>query len=533
MFLRSDFGLSEAGAAGAVALAPMAPRLPALEPATPFARRFGDWLNTVDLVPDLGVAIGSTTWWRGVATCFGLCAAAIATAPSFAPVQGATPPVLGPAQFDQMRAQMIAPLAFGGDSGLRMAATDAVAPLTSTPERPRIELAAAVGQGDSFAHMLQRAGVGRGDADKVLGLIGGLADPDAIAAGTPVRIVLGRRSSRTMPRPLDQLAVRARLDLAIDISRVNGALDIRAIPIAVDDTPLRIRGTVGDSLYRSARAAGADPVSIQSYLKVIANQLSISRDVRAGDRFDIVVAHRRAATGETETGELLFAGLDRQQGKSVNMLRWSLDGRSEWFEASGVGKARQGMTQPVSGRLSSGYGMRRHPLLGYARMHQGVDYAAPSGAPIYAANAGRVVYAGWHGGHGKYVRLAHGGQLGTGYGHMSRIAVQSGDFVRQGQVIGYVGSTGLSTGPHLHYEVYRGGATVNPLSVKFEQAPQLAGAGLRAFKARLAELKSLPVGVIAPQKGTGALVRTAAASQSVSSAPVGRVPGVGFAPHSR
>ncbi|MET0364262.1 MAG: peptidoglycan DD-metalloendopeptidase family protein, partial [Sphingobium sp.] len=262
-----------------------------------------------------------------------------------------------------------------------------------------------------------------------------------------------------------------------------------------DDTPLRIRGRVGGSLYASARAAGADPSTIQSYLKAIASQVSLGTGVGADDRFDIVVAHRRAATGETETGKLLFAGLERSGGKRVDMLRWTIDGQEQWFEASGVGQRRGMMAAPVAGHLTSSFGMRFHPILGYSRMHAGVDFGARWGSPIYAANSGRVVFAGRHGGHGNYVKIDHGGGIGTGYGHMSRIAAYAGEMVRQGQVIGYVGSTGLSTGPHLHYEVYRGGVPINPLSLKFTQTAQLSGAALSAFRARLVSLRSLPVGL--------------------------------------
>jgi murein DD-endopeptidase MepM/ murein hydrolase activator NlpD len=124
-----------------------------------------------------------------------------------------------------------------------------------------------------------------------------------------------------------------------------------------------------------------------------------------------------------------------------------------------------GLLMPVNGHITSGYGMRRHPILGYSRLHAGVDFGAAWGSPIVAVAGGVVSFAGRHGGHGNYVRLEHGG-YGTGYGHMSRIAVAPGTKVQAGQVIGYVGSTGLSTGPHLHYEVYLAGRTVNPLGFR-------------------------------------------------------------------
>jgi murein DD-endopeptidase MepM/ murein hydrolase activator NlpD len=127
-------------------------------------------------------------------------------------------------------------------------------------------------------------------------------------------------------------------------------------------------------------------------------------------------------------------------------------------------------------------------------MHSGIDFAARYGSPIYAVTDGTVQFAGRHGGHGNYVRLSHGGGLGTGYGHMSRIAVSNGQRVSRGQVIGYVGSTGLSTGPHLHYEMYRNGATVNPSSTQFVVRAQLAGQELASFRARLAALQRIEPG---------------------------------------
>jgi murein DD-endopeptidase MepM/ murein hydrolase activator NlpD len=138
--------------------------------------------------------------------------------------------------------------------------------------------------------------------------------------------------------------------------------------------------------------------------------------------------------------------------------------------------------------------MRRHPILGYRRMHAGIDFKASHGTPIYAVTDGTVSFAGRHGGHGNYVRLTHGGGLGTGYAHMSRIAVSNGERVRRGQVIGYVGSTGLSTGPHLHYEMYRNGSTVNPSGVSFVMRAQLSGRELASFRGRLAELQTIAPG---------------------------------------
>lgn len=503
MFQKIELNPSQGVTAGTLWLNSPAKAL-APSPEANWRERVRDWAHGADLVPDLGHNIGSRIWWRGLITCLSLCGTTAMLSPGIMAVPGPVPAGLDTHHLDQYRSQMISASALGADSGLRMGPTDAVAPLAQTPERPQIELDAALGTGDTFAHSLSRAGVSDRDIKAATALIGQSVNPDSIAAGTRVHLVLGRRPNRNVARPLDRLVVRARLELALELTRENGQLHLKRIPIAVDATPLRIRGRVGDSLYRAARAAGAEPSTIQAYLKVLATRLNVGSGVRADDHFDFVVAHRRAATGESETGALLYAGLERAHGKNINMLSWTQDGRAQWFEASGVGERRGILAAPVSGRQSSSYGMRKHPILGFRRMHAGMDFAARSGTPIYAVTDGRVRVAGWHGGHGKYVRIEHSGGLGSGYGHMSRIAVKAGQQVRRGQVIGYVGSTGLSTGPHLHYELYRGGSTINPASIKFTQVAQLSGAALSAFKARLADLKRLPVGLREPQAQAGA-----------------------------
>lgn len=448
----------------------------------------------IDLVPDLGDNIGSAEWWRGLATLTLLCGTAISTFPGLKPLEIGGAPALDASDFNEARAQMIVPIAYGGDTGRHMAATDAVRPLAQTPERPQIELTATLGQGDSFARVLERSGVGSPDAQAIASQVAGAVPLADIAAGTRIDLILGRRAARTMPRPVDALAMRARFDLRIEMERIDGRLVMRRIPIAVDNTPLRIRGRVGDSLYRSARAAGAPPEAIQSYLRVISRQISVGSDIRSSDEFDIILDHRRAETGESETGKLLYAGLVRGGKPKLSMIEWTVDGRTQWYEASGIGQQRGGMIRPTNGRITSTFGMRRHPILGYTRMHSGVDFGGGYGAPIYAVSDGVVTIAGRTGGFGNYVKLNHGAGLGTGYGHMSRIAVRPGQHVNRGQVIGYIGSSGLSTGPHLHYEVYRNGVAVNPLSVSFVTRAQLEGKALADFRARIRQLTSVSVG---------------------------------------
>ena len=449
-------------------------------------------LATYDWAPDLAEDIGSQRWFRGLGTMLGLTLAALAFWPDFS-AQAAPPAMpVDAAARDEFRSQMIQPLALGGDSGHRMGPTAALVPLTAAPERALVQMTATLAQGDSFSRMLQRAGVGVADADRVAQLIAGSVQPGQIAPGTQVDITLGRRADGNSARPLERLAFRARFDLELAISRSGGALVVTPRPIHVDTTPLRIRGTVGGSLYRSARAAGAPIEAIQQYLHAVDQHLSLDTAIESGDTFDLVVDYKRSASGEVQVGELLYAGIERAGRPKAQLLRWGSQG--QFFEASGMGAQRTGLLMPVVGRVTSNFGARRHPILGYTRMHAGVDFAAPTGTPIYAVGDAVVSYSGWRGGNGNYVRLEHGGGFGTGYSHMSRIAVGAGTRVRAGQIIGYVGSTGLSTGPHLHYELYRNGQKVNPLSVKFTVSAQVDARELAAFKARLASLKSVQPG---------------------------------------
>lgn len=476
-------------------------------PAIPFHQRIGNsvgegfenlrgrvatFFDRNDLTPDLAQDIGSRTWFRGLGTFVGLSAVALAFWPEFAPLEAAPAMHMDIGARDEYRSQMIMPLAMGGDSGRHMGATEVVVPLKNAPERPHLELVATLPSGDSIQQVLRRAGVSSGDAARVEELVSRAMPLEEIQNGTQLAITLGRRPAPDAPRPLDALSFRARFDLELDVERSGGALALQRNPIRVDDTPLRIRGTVGPSLYRSARAAGAPASVVQEYLKALGNQIDLDSEVRSGDTFDMIVAYRRAATGERQAGKLLYAGIDRSERPRTQLMRWGKDG--QFYEASGVGEQRNGLVAPVPGRISSGFGMRRHPILGYRRMHSGIDFSARHGTPIHAVTDARVSSAGRMGGCGNAVRLDHGNGLQTRYCHMSRIAVRGGQSVKRGQVIGYVGSTGLSTGAHLHYEMYRSGRAVDPRSVKFVTRAQLSGAELDEFRETLKKIKKVEPG---------------------------------------
>ncbi len=489
MFLRNDHGLELSGNAAALSFG----RLAAPAPTPGLIDRLHERYPDFELVPDLGSRIGTREWWRGAATCLALCTTTLLLSPGFTqPIYGHVAPALAGDEWAEARAQSIAPIALGATSGRRMAATDAVQPLKDTPERPTLEMSVSLGRSDGFEGALRRAGVSRDEAATAAELIGQAVSPGDLKAGTRADLTLGRRLDRNDPRPLEKIAFRARFDLAVEVIRAAGALSLRQIPIAVDHTPLRIRGRIGSSLYRSARAAGVPAKSVEAFIKSLATRTSIAR-LGADGEFDIIVERARAETGEVRLGTLQYAGLT-QGGTRIQLVAWEQGGRTEWFDTGGKGERKGMMSAPVPGPITSAFGFRRHPILGYRRMHAGLDFRASYGTPIRAATDGVVAMAGRNGGYGNFVKLNHGGCYATGYGHMSRIAVRAGSRVSRGQVIGYVGSTGLSTGPHLHYELWCSGRPVNPRSVSFSSTQQLGGKELAQFRAKVQQLLATPVG---------------------------------------
>jgi murein DD-endopeptidase MepM/ murein hydrolase activator NlpD len=437
---------------------------------------------------DLGRRLFTAGWWLQLASLGLLIGAALLAAGRVPPIMEAAPPLPTPAQADGARADAIAPLALGARAGDGPHANARLMrPLAEPPERPRVERSLTIGR-RGLAAALRAAGVGADDVRAVQALLPGLS-PDASARA---ELVLGRRDSRAVPRPLEALALRAAFDLKVEISRANGALVAQRIPIPVDDTPLRVTGAVGRSLDRALRAAGVPAAQAGEFVRQMRYVVDFQRGLGRRDQFDIIIEQRRAeiAPGSSDVrhGKLLYGAIRAAGGKDVEI---GLHG-SEYFTASGEGVKRGLMKTPVAGgRMTSGFGMRLHPLLGFSRMHQGVDFGAAHGEPIMAAAGGTVSFAGWHGGHGNYVMLRHTGELATAYGHMAKILVKPGQRVRQGDVIGHVGSTGLSTGPHLHYEVWLRGKPVNPVSLRFVGGSELTGSALAEFRRQMAGWRSV------------------------------------------
>ena len=250
-----------------------------------------------------------------------------------------------------------------------------------------------------------------------------------------------------------------------------------------DETTQRFTGRVGENLSASLAAAGVPERQGREYVAVLARAIDLNGGLSIDDRFDLVL-ERAPSEG---LGQLVYVGLDRVARADVELLKWTDGKHLIWVNADGVGGEQDSLiTLPLHGRVTSGFGERFHPILHTERFHKGVDLAASAGTPIVAAADGKVVGAGWHGGYGRQVEIAHADGIETSYGHMSRIAASIGEVVHKGQVIGWVGSTGLSTGPHLHFEVTSNGRPINPMNAKLRGGPgHLEGQKLQQFQGEL------------------------------------------------
>ena len=336
-------------------------------------------------------------------------------------------------------------------------------PIQAPGARGEIEFRVTFQSSDSIRALLERAGADRAD----LAAAAALVPPDAALAGTAITIALGK-SSAANRRSLEQLTIRTDLAATLTIDRTPAGRFVASTrTVAVDSTPLRIRGHAGQGLYWSLRAAGAPADAAAVFVAAVG-------PAAADDRFDLVLARRRAATGESEQGPVLLAALDRSQGDDIVRVRWG----EQLIDPQRP--ATSGFVRPTTGRVSSTFGRRVHPILRFVRYHQGVDIAAPWGSPVVAAADGTVVGSGWSGGHGRRVRIAHSGGRATGYSHLSRIVAAPGAQVRQGEVIGYVGSSGFSTGPHLHFELHENGLAVDPLRAAQRRLDPAEIAGIQA-----------------------------------------------------
>jgi len=361
-----------------------------------------------------------------------------------------------------------------------------------TGGNPWNERSVTVKKGDSIASILKDIGGTPDDIAAIASALGPRGRANGLKEGQKLRILVANVDS-THTRPVRVIvtgdsaveAVVALSDMgryvSVDVASMNTL--VSDAPDDDDDDGSGIR--LYQSIYETALRNNIPKPVIESLIRIYSYDVDFQHRAQPGDSFDVLYASDDEAGNSEAKNEVLFAALTvGGEVRKYYQFKTADDSIVDFYDDTGKSAKKFLVRKPVSqGIMRSGFGARNHPLLGYYKMHTGVDWAAPLGTAIYASGNGTVEKVGWESGYGKYVKIKHANGYETAYGHMTAFArsTQVGARVRQGQVIGYVGSTGLSTGPHVHYEILVNGRFVDPLRVKLPRGRVLDGPVLASF----------------------------------------------------
>jgi murein DD-endopeptidase MepM/ murein hydrolase activator NlpD len=361
-----------------------------------------------------------------------------------------------------------------------------------------------VPRGGTLMEVLTDAGIDRADAHEAIAALKPVFDPRRLQPGQEITLTFGPTppSPTGAGRPDERanergdfvgLALQASVERDVMVLRgERGRFEPHQLVKPLTKQLAYAAGTIQSSLYEAAVALDVPLPLFSEMVRAYSYDVDFQREIHPGDRFEILFEAFVDDQGRRlRHGDLLFALLTTA-GAEQRLYRFTPKGGfADYFNDRGHSVRKALLRTPIDGaRLTSGFGSRMHPILGYTVQHRGVDFGAPTGTPIMAAGDGAIAELGWKGGYGQYIRVRHSGEFATAYAHISAYArgLKPGARVRQGQIIGYVGATGLATGPHLHYEVHRNGGQVNPTGVKFPAGQKLNDAELRQFQQVQAQL---------------------------------------------
>ena len=321
----------------------------------------------------------------------------------------------------------------------------------------------------------------------------------SINAGKKMRIIV-KNDHKSKKNDLINLIYPISNTLSLEVKRSENKIEIKRNILKLKLKEVVVSNKIEKNLYSSATSEGIEPNIIIEFARIYGFEVDFQRDIRKGDEFEIFyekfLDHNNVVR---DTGRIIYASM-KVNGRSINLYNFEDKDGEGYYDLNGKSIVKSLMKTPINGaRLSSSFGMRKHPILGFNKMHQGTDFAAPTGTPIMASGSGTVTRARWCGGGGNCVKIRHNSTYETIYAHMSKFArgIKEGKKVKQGQIIGYVGSTGLSTGPHLHYEVLINGKKVNSQKLKLPSGKILKGDSRKEFEIsrikidlKLSEIKS-------------------------------------------
>lgn len=345
-----------------------------------------------------------------------------------------------------------------------------------------------VGKGDTLLGLVMNKGFDRNEAHEMIEALRAVYDPRRLRIGQAITLTYTTGVDQAAQPSLVGMRIAKSYDREAIVGRtVAGTFEAFENEKQLDLQVARASGTIRNSLFEDGAGEGVPARVMVDFIRLFSYDVDFQRDIHAGDRFDLLFERFQDADGSVaHNGELRYAALTVGTETHRFFRFETADGEVDFFNEKGESVRKALLRTPVDGaRLSSGFGMRRHPILGYSKMHRGIDFAAPTGTPIMAAGSGVLQFVGRKGGYGKYISIRHNAEYATAYAHMSRFAagMSVGKRVKQGDVIGYIGTTGRSTGPHLHYEVMVNNQQINPMSIKLPSGTKLTGKELARFRA--------------------------------------------------
>ena len=363
---------------------------------------------------------------------------------------------------------------------------------------PYIEFSYNIENNDSIGRVLKKFKV---SDNEIQNIIDGLKKKKLtnIYAGRELKIILkklenGNNSIVNVLYPINNT-------LSVEIRKNKDLIEIKENILKLNKKEVVVKNTINNNLYSAATEVGIEPNIIIEFARIYGFEIDFQRDIRKGDVFEIYYEKFIDDNDNVrDTGKIIYAHMN-VNNREINLYNFNDKDEIGYYDISGKSIVKSLMKTPINGaRLSSSFGMRKHPILGFNKMHRGTDFAAPTGTPIMASGSGTVTRARWCGGGGNCVKIRHNSTYETIYAHMSKFArgIKEWKKVKQGQIIGYVGSTGLSTGPHLHYEVIVNGKKVNSQKLKLPSGKILKNKAREEFELerikidlKLAELRTI------------------------------------------
>jgi murein DD-endopeptidase MepM/ murein hydrolase activator NlpD len=359
--------------------------------------------------------------------------------------------------------------------------------------------------GETLSDALAYADISEEHAKKAINELKKVYDMSNLQVGQKVRVVVAQPKKLGDDFALNSLQIKLSNNKRMEVLRLSGDNFIAQEIIPPTMTKLiKATGEVNDTLFSPTLTEKIPAEIRETFIKNYSYDVDLQREIQSGDSFSILFEQLYDQDGApTGTGDIIYSSLTLS-GATHDIYYYTMpDGQGDYYDEKGAAVKKSLLRTPIDGaRITSAFGVRTHPFLGYSKQHQGLDFGAPSGTPIYSAGNGIIVEMGTKGNYGKYIRVNHDDKYATAYAHMSKFAkgLKAGSKVSQGQIIGYVGTTGRSTGPHLHYEVLASGKHINPLSIKTFASYKLGNTQMALFKKYKQTVYELTKGFGSPDK---------------------------------